>query len=308
MDDTNQQQISTSTFRQHMVKQAAMEAIDSIPSGTRVAVISMTNNLRILQSFTSDQSILKAAINAAPYDLQGMGSTQGVQRDQRNNMLLEAFEQIAADTAPMKVRKNLIWFAMGNPDITDPNHNPNIPDYTTALYKAYAQLMAAQVSIYPIDARGVSVSGLGRESQAQLSMDAFAEATGGVAYYGSNGMSQGVLKAIEHGANYYSIAYTPPNPKYDGAFHAINVKVDRLGIHLVFRKGYYSEDPTKFSVKTGLTLTLAPPPAPKGNMKAAMSRGMPAASGVLFNVGVEPSTAPSKPGDPSGARHTRCVA
>ncbi len=297
-DSTNLEELSISTRRQNLVKQGAMEAIDSLPSGTRVAVISMTNNLHILQSFTSDRSILKAAINAAPYDLDGNGNRQGVQRDERNRMLIEAFEQIAADTSAMKVRKNLIWFAMGNPDLTDPNHPANIPNYTTALYKAYAEVMAAQVSIYPVDVAGVDARGLAQESRAQLSEDAIAQATGGIAFYNNNGLAQGVLEAVENGSNYYSLAYIPPNPKFDGSLHTIDVKVDRPGIHLVFRKGYYAEDTTKFVVKPGLTLDLSAPPAPSGNMKAPMSRGMPVASDLLFDVGVQPSTEPHKPEDP----------
>ncbi|MDP9039763.1 MAG: VWA domain-containing protein [Acidobacteriota bacterium] len=297
-DSTDAEQLSISTRRQSLVKRGAMEAVDAMPPGTRIAVVLMTNSLRILQSFTSDQAILKAAINAAPYDLDGNGGRQGVQRDGRNRMLLEAFEQIAADTAAMKVRKNLIWFAMGNPDLTDPNHDPTIPNYTTALFRTYAELMAAQVSIYPIDVQGVQVDALGLESSAQLSEDAIAEATGGLAFYNRNNLAQGVLKAVENGSNYYTIAYIPPNPKFDGARHAIDVRVDRPGIHLVFRKGYYADDTTKFAVKPGLTLTLSAPAAAKGDMKAPMSRGLPLASDLLFEVGVEPSAAARKPGDP----------
>lgn len=298
IDATDLKQVAASTETQKYVKDAAIRAMDSMPPGTRIAVLSMTNSLRLLQSFTSDRDILKAAINAAPYDLTGTGNEQGVQRNERNYMVLEVFDQIAASTAAMKVRKNLIWFSMGNPDLTDPNHNPDIPNYTNALFKTYAELMAEQISIYPIDARALSATGLARETEAQLSMDAIANATGGVAYYNTNDLSTDVLKAINHGSNYYSIAYVPPSRGYDGAFHAISVKINRPGIHLVYRNGYYAEDTRKFNLKPGLTLTLTPPPAPKGNMKAPMSRGEPLSSDILFTVAIQPSTTAPKPGAP----------
>jgi len=111
-------------------------------------------------------------------------------------------------------------------------------------------------------------------------------------------MATGVLKAIDNGANYYSIAYTPPNPKYDGAYHTISVKVDRPGVNLVFRKGYYADEPSKHVMQAGLTLGVTPPVVQGGNMKAAMSRGLPVSQGLLFDVGVEPSTLAAKAGDP----------
>jgi VWFA-related protein len=292
IDSSQPWQIARSLQLQNQVKQAAATAVEQMPAGTRVAVISMTNDLHILQSFTSDPAILKAAINAAPLDLDGNGNKQDVQADMRNRMVLEAFNQISADTAGIKGRKNLIWFSMGNPAITDPNHGPSLPDYSKPLSLAYDALTASQVSIYPVAAQGV-----GRLGAAQLSLEQFAQATGGVAYSETNDMSTAVLKAIDNGANYYSIAYIPPDPRYDGVYHKIQVKVDQPGVKLDFRTGYYADDLSKNKIAAGLTLTMTAPPAKGGNMKAPMSRGMPTSTDILFDVGVNPSGAQPKPGD-----------
>jgi VWFA-related protein len=315
-DSTNARALSRSLDTQHRVKLAAMQALAQMPAGTRVAVLAMTNNLRIVQSFTPDRDLLIAAINAVQYDMEGNeggapmpgtrarnpspfgdqdnGAGQGVQANNRNQMVLEAFDRIATDTAAMKVRKNLIWFTKGIPEITDPNERPaNLPDYTKALTHAYDLLTAAQVSVYPVDVLGVD-----RLGARQLSEQAVAEATGGVAFSETNDMSTAVLKAIDNGANYYSIAYVPPSVKYDGNYHKIEIKLNRKGIDLVYRKGYYADDVAKITMPKGLTLSSEPPPAPKGNMKAPMSRGMATDTGLLFEVGVQPSTVPPKPGDP----------
>jgi VWFA-related protein len=315
-DSTNPQQLARSTQMQHLVKQAALDAIDQMTPGTRVAILSMTNNLRILEGFTSNQAILKAAVNAAPYDLDGNaisgagkssnrnntstfdknsgGGDQGVQADERNRMVLETFDQIAADVATMKGRKNLIWFTVGIPEITDPAQRPaDLPDYTKGLDQAYDMLTAAQVSVYPVDAAGVTAL-----SERQLSEEAVAAATGGVAYSGTNDMAHAVLKAIDNGANYYSIAYVPASAKNDGIYHKIEVKVDRPGVHMVFRQGYYADDVAKIKMPQGLTLSETAPIPHGGNMKAPMSRGLPTSSDLLFEVGVQPSTEAPKPGDP----------
>jgi VWFA-related protein len=292
MDSTKLPQVARSLQLQNEVKKQAIAALDQMPAGTRVAVISMTNNLHILQGFTSDPEILKAAINAAPLDLDGNGNQQGVEADMRNRMVLEAFNQIAADTAALKGRKNLIWFSMGNPALTDPNHGGLLPDYSKPLSLAYDALTASQVSIYPIAAQGI-----GRLGAAQLSLENFAQATGGVAYSETNDMATSVLKAIDNGANYYSIAYVPPDPKYDGVFHKIDVRVDQPGVRLDFRTGYYADDLSKNKMPIGLTLSTTAPAATGGNMKAPMSRSMPTSTQILFDVGVDPSNAQPKPAD-----------
>jgi VWFA-related protein len=295
IDSTIPGQVSDSTYMQHRVKEAAKEAIGQMPLGTQVAVLSMTNNLRILQSFTSNRALLEAAIDVAPYDLDGNGDVQCFQTNNRNRMVLESLSQIAVSSASIHGRKNLIWFTVGIPAITDPNERRAcLPDYSVGLSHAYDQLTAAQVSVYPIDAAGATIFG-----PPQLSMEAVAEATGGIAYSESNDMATSVIKAIDNGANYYSIAYTPPNPKYNGLYHKIDVKVDRPGVHLVFRKGYYSDDLTKDKLPPGLTFSMIPPTAYAGNMKAPMSRGMATSQQILFDVAVERNTLPPKPGDPA---------
>ena len=294
VDRTNLHQLSASTRVQQLVKQAAVQAVQNMPEGTRVALLSMTNNLRILQSFTADQALLTAAIQATPYDLDGNGDRDCVQSNNRNRMVLEALDRIAVSSAGIKGRKNLIWFTVGIPNITDPNEEPPcLPDYSTELKYAYDQLTAAQVSLYPVDALGVDVLG-----ERQLSEQMVAEATGGVAYSETNDLATSVLKALDNGANYYSIAYVPPDQKTNGAYHKISVKVDRPGVTVVFRKGYYSDNLAKDKLPPGLTLTMTPPPAYGGNMKAPMSRGFPTSQDILFNVGVAPSKVAPKPGDP----------
>ena len=294
IDNTNPGQVSRSVGMQARVKAAAEQALQSMPPGTRVAVLAMTNNLRIVQSFTSDHDLLMAAIQAVPYDTDGNGDPGCVQSNSRNESVLETFSRIAIDTAAIHGRKNLIWFTVGIPAITIPNDRPGcLPDYSTTLSHAYDLLTAAQVSVYPVDARGVTYLG-----DAQLSEQMVAEATGGVAYTQTNDLATAVDKALNNGANYYSLSYIPPDTQYDRAYHKIDVKVDRPGVTLTFRTGYFADDISKIKMPPGLTLTTTPPPAKDGNMKAPMSRGLPTSSDILFDVEVKPSDTPRKPGAP----------
>jgi hypothetical protein len=132
----------------------------------------------------------------------------------------------------------------------------------------------------------------------QLSMEAVAEATGGVAYYNTNDLKAAVGKAIDNGANYYTVSYVPPSLAYDGRYHSINVKVDRPGVHLAYRKGYNADDIASNAITPELTLATTAPEPYGNNMAASMGRGVPTSSQLLFSVAVVPSTDAPKPTDP----------
>jgi VWFA-related protein len=55
-------------------------------------------------------------------------------------------------------------------------------------------------------------------------MQQIAEETGGRAYYDTNGIKEAVAAAIQNGANYYTLAYTPAD-KIDGRFHKFQITV-----------------------------------------------------------------------------------
>jgi hypothetical protein len=107
-----------------------------------------------------------------------------------------------------------------------------------------------------------------------------AEDTGGEAFYNDNDLKPAIAKAIDDGSHFYSLSYIPPSKKDDGHYHHIDVKVDQPDLHLVFRKGYNAERAPTIN---------EPAPGP-ALMKAAMEGNAPAATQILFDAGVWPST------------------
>jgi hypothetical protein len=255
-----------------------------------------------------------------------------MQQDIRNRMTLEALNQIAAYVSGIKGRKNLIWFTDGMPLNIFPDGGTNdligITDYSKDLRKTTDLLTAAEVAVYPVDARGlfnnpaisaaVAPTGLSGKNAAQkgakdaeaqmkfaqktaqehLGMEAVAEATGGVAYYNTNDLKTAVSKAIENGANYYGLSYVPPSLKYDGRYHSISVKVDKPGVKLAYRTGYNADDIANNAITPELTLATTAPEPYGNNMAASMGRGVPTSSQLLFDVRVQPTTMAPKPTDP----------
>jgi VWFA-related protein len=354
--------LNTQAADQVYMKQESLRYLKGMPRGTRIAVLGLSSRLTILQGLTSDPAVLLAAVDSkknralpspfidndsasiidASIDLADDGEAAilqqfendmaAEQQDMRTRMTLEALNQIAAYVSGIKGRKNLIWFTAGMPLNIFPDGGTNdligITDYAKDLRKTSDLLTAAEVAVYPIDARGLfnnpansavnAPTGLNGKNATQkgakdaqqqlkfaqktaqelLGMEAVAEATGGVAYYNTNDLKTAVGKAIENGANYYTVSYVPPSLAYDGRYHSITVKVARPGVHLSYRNGYNADDIAHNAITPELTLATVAPEPYGNNMAASMGRGVPTSSQLLFNVLVEPSTAVAKPTDP----------
>jgi hypothetical protein len=109
-------------------------------------------------------------------------------------------------------------------------------------------------------------------------METFAEETGGKAFYNTNGLTEAAAAAIDAGANFYTITYAPVNQALDTRFRTIKVTVDRPGLNLVYRNGYYAVEPS-VDAKGKKIETVTP-------MQSAMMRGALDATQILFKVSV----------------------
>ena len=162
------------------------------------------------------------------------------------------------------------------------------------------------------------------QSQADehMTMEAMANDTGGHAFYNTNGLSAAVAKAIDAGSNYYTLTYNPADHKWNGSYRSIHVELTgsaaAQGLTLAYRHGYYADDPQQpQKPKSGELPTQAKPTAPlpaaladhavEAYSRAAISRGAPAPSDILFKVRVLPLTgknddtlAPGNQADPNG--------
>jgi VWFA-related protein len=117
----------------------------------------------------------------------------------------------------------------------------------------------ANVSLYAIDPRGlqglsdgnIELSGVdasnaglneqglqGENRMARESLQTFAEETGGFAVVNTNGFATAYDRIVQENSAYYVLAYYPPNPKRDGKFHKIDVRVTRPGVTVKARRGY----------------------------------------------------------------------
>lgn len=110
---------------------------------------------------------------------------------------------------------------------------------------AMAAATRANVRIYPVDPRGVDFDmsqGGGAERTRMLGVNsnrAFAANTGGFPVVGTNDFSQGFTRIVEENSSYYLLGYNAANPRRDGKFRKVSVRVKRPDVRVIARGGYY---------------------------------------------------------------------
>jgi VWFA-related protein len=243
------------------------------------------------------------------------GDMKAVDSDQRVSMTLEALSELARYLAAIPGRKNLIWFSGSfpiglGPDAVARTPMRNLSDYSDAVKRTNALLTAAQVSVYPVDARGLMTSPtsnatyvpppVGGEtfpsrtitndnanfsvqtSEDQGAMKSIAEETGGHAYTTGNDLKAALDKITATDSSYYALSYVPPEEK-GGKFHSIEVKVDGAKYQLAYRRGYFTDDASKPAGNAG-----GPPKA----IADAAQLGAPPSTQVLFEARALPAGDP----------------
>jgi VWFA-related protein len=195
--------------------------------------------------------------------------------DQRVKITLAALNAIAAQLSGYPGRKKLIWISSSFPFGLAPGDNANFRserNYGTEISNAAAALRESRVSVYPIDPSGLMVSRsmqatftpLGRngreapeqkasaqmkeleeESDRHFTGKDIAQQTAGLAFYNKNDVDDAIARSVADGATYYALSYSPTNKQYDGRVRHIDVKVNRPGVELRYRKSYVGVDPEK---------------------------------------------------------------
>lgn len=357
--------LNTPLADQAYVRLQMVKYIKELSPDTRMAIFGLGTRLYLLQGFTSDPAVLRAAIEGKrsaqtsslldePVSGEPTAPLSDTVSDALSNMLgsdptvdavianlqqfeaeqqtqmarlrmiytLEAMNQLARYLSALPGHKNLIWFSGSFPlnflpdgDLQDPF--AAVADFQDDVRQTADLLARSRVAVYPVDARGLfnnpafsassrsggmSMSRNGRMSMPgfastnskffakttaeHATMDVIADETGGKAFYNTNGLKEAVEKAVDYGENYYTIAYTPSNQKWNGAYRKISIKAGQPELHLYFRHGYFADDAN--ATLTGKKVL------PQSAMQMAMLRGGPDAAQVLFDVMLVPA---EKPGD-----------
>ena len=76
-------------------------------------------------------------------------------------------------------------------------------------------------------------------------MAELADGTGGTYFHNSNDLQGGLQKLMTAPAYVYVIELSLANVKMDGTYHPLDVKVNRKGLNLQARRGYFAPQPAR---------------------------------------------------------------
>ncbi len=241
-----------------------------------VALMSLSTSLSLDLDFTDDKDKILAKLSSYN-NSEGQGFETGLEGSSEGaadtsgsytpddtdyntfsaDRKLLALESVMQAMGKIPQKKSLIYFSNG---ITQSG-----VDNQTALREATAAAVRANVSIYPVDVRGLSSFPPGGQAQSaslhgqsaytgasilhdlngndssQETLYTLAADTGGKAFMDTNDLS-GVFSMVQKDTSaYYVLGYTSSNHLKDGRYRRLKVQVNRLDVKLEYRAGYYAD-------------------------------------------------------------------
>ncbi len=168
---------------------------------------------------------------------------------------LRAFLEIAWSLSGTPGRKSLVWFTGSFPFYLDSFTSVPGDNSLRALYERSLQaLNDAQVSIYPVDARGVlsdptfsgentgSLLPAGASDSALqssiTSLKTFAAMTGGVAYHNTNDLPGAYGRAVQDSSSYYLLSYYLDHGNNKMGWRKLQVEVSHKDAEVRARAGF----------------------------------------------------------------------
>ena len=240
-----------------------------------IAIIALASSLRLDQDFTNDPARLMRVLNrytlseGQGFDNGSTGDADGIEEtgnaytpdeteyNQFNtDRKLQALQSISQVLSHFNQKKSIIYFSSGMTQTGIENE--------VALRAAVNSAIKANVAIYTLDARGLEAEPPGGSAQtaslrgqamysgnavqsaldsnfaSQETLTTLSSDTGGKAFLDSNDLGEVFDRVQRDTTAYYVIGYRSSNQLRDGHYRHIQVRVNRPGLNLEFRKGYYA--------------------------------------------------------------------
>ena len=252
----------------------------SMTDADLVAVATIGSSLQVLTDFTAQREQVAAALAKLGYtegtstpppsastvatdeaDAAADDTTESADAAEldmfNNDLRLRALRAMAEALAPIEQRKAILYFSAGMQRSGEDNQ--------VELRAAINAAVRANVSIYPVDSRGLQAvvpggdatraSGRGSAlfsgravaqqfgtlAAQQETLTSLASDTGGRAFTDTNDLGEAFARASNDLSAYYLLGYSSTNPVKDGRFRRVQVRVKRDGLHVEARAGYYAD-------------------------------------------------------------------
>jgi VWFA-related protein len=136
----------------------------------------------------------------------------------------------------------------------------------------------------------------GNSANSHATMNTVADLTGGKAFYNTNNIEKAIRDSMDDGSTYYTLGYYPENKTWDGKFRKIVVKVNRSGVKLHYRQGFFAAEPMTYAkqdpkiqgIDIGNALDLNNPLSTALPFQAVVIPPSASNSKVQINYGIDP--------------------
>lgn len=217
----------------------------------------------VAENAGSDQASAEAADLLSAIDEAERSMAQHIQ-ESAIDATLDGFEAIANAFAGVPGRKALVWISGGFPFRIEKPGDVIASRFQMRFDRFFEKLNHANISMYPIDARGLVYTGLtaadsltsasgrrmnptavlrGRGQQNLATLDtfnSFAEMTGGRAFYNTNDLAHAMERAADDSSSYYVLGYYVKSGEGKPGWRTLKVKVRRGGVQVRARSGYFA--------------------------------------------------------------------
>ena len=233
-------------FARYSLKKYLEKQPDKLITPTMLIAVDL-QHFTVLHDYTQNKDEILSALDhhfvSYPWQMH-----QGAWVAERYGTAFITLRRVAEAVMGHPGHKNMIWIGRGFPA----SHFGGWPIDTenrinSAVQDCVNMLRDARVTLYTIDPAGVMVDpGLyGGDPMVDpfggnYDFSRLAKATGGRTLYGRNDVDMEIQTAVQDGANFYTLTYRPANITLDPQkFRRIKITVDRPGLKVITREGYY---------------------------------------------------------------------
>jgi len=267
-----------------LARQGVLDLMGKVKPDERIAlyVIGKLEGILLLQDYTTDRQLLMKSMREFVPRYESAGSigislpgevwpTTGPARPPRTFETPPVPEYDAAEDVRLSLqslaehlalvpgRKSVYWLTPGFSArmMHGPGWEPTDQDWdpTPVWTKTIATLNEADVSVNAVDvsrdARDPAHCLSARDCPAQI-MKQIANRTGGEAWFGdSSDIAAELAQGIEESRVSYTLGFYLAEDERDDKLHDLKVQVDRPGVQLSYRQGYYAGDAELPDLKPG---------------------------------------------------------
>lgn len=257
-------------------QKSALDFVDkNLTESDLVSIMAFSTKLKVMQDFTADHDTLRDIIKGFRIgeagDLADVGSTpsddtgddNSFQADEtefnifNTDRKLTALEDAARMLSTLPEKKALVYFSSGISKTGVENQSQ--------LRATVNAAVRANMAFYPVDARGLVATAPGGDAtqaarsgrglftggtqhqmrasfeDQQETLTSLAADTGGKAFLDNNDLSLGIAQAQTDIASYYILGYYTSDPREDGKFRRVQVKLNpQVQAKLDYRSGYFA--------------------------------------------------------------------